>query len=271
MGSHSSHTCPPSQNTQINHIMEETQPLSNNESFSYNWLMNVKKPVKFVDSPGDSLRFSLDLEADHSKSSMKCADRSSFHFDLPGSGPTDISVADQMIRNGSLVPLNLIDQQNNENHESNVMIPEDSVLIQPHLNDTSKLLRIQYRHVDQKYPITPNSSPIYSPRNISVGSNNSKVIRAAKHTLHSFEGPNKKPSKKIVILKCFRSLLHFCKKVKEFGLDEVQRVSPRTTDDAAFRTKSGCSSPLYDVGREHAIREAILHCKSSSRKYMVNL
>jgi hypothetical protein len=267
MGCRSSYTRPPSQNSQTH--MGETQPSSNIESFSNNWLMNNKKPVKFVDSPNDSLRFSLDLEADHPKASTKCTERSSFHFDHSGSLPTDISVADQMICNGSLVPLNLINQQNNVN-ESNV-IPEESVSIKPHLSDTPKMLRPRQRHVAPNCPITPNSSSIHSNATILQASNYSNAdFRAAKCKLHSFEG-QKKPSKKIAIWKHLKSLVHFCKKVKEFGVDEVRRVSPRSSDDATFRTMSSCSSPLYDVAREHAIREAILHCKSSSRKYMVIL
>jgi hypothetical protein len=248
--------------------MEETQPSSNIESFSNNWLMNNKKPIKFVDSPNDSLRFSFDLEADHLKASTKCTERSSFHFDLSGSLPTDMSIADQMICNGSLVPLNLLNQQNNEN-ESNV-IPEESVSIQPRSTDTLKMLRPRHHHLAPSCPITANSSPIYSPVTLLQASNYSNVLGAAKCNFHSFEG-QKKPSKKIAIWKHLKSLVHFCKNVKGFGLDEVRRVSPRSSDDATFRTISSCSSPLYDAAREHAIREAILHCKSSSRKYMVIL
>lgn len=308
MSSHSSHTCSPSQNIQTK--IEETQPLSNNGSFSDNWLMDTKKPTMFVDSPSlDSLRSSLDLEADHSARVSKCTDRSSFHFDLQGFGSADMSVADHMIHNGSLVPLNLINQQNNEN-ENNV-IPEDSVLIESHNPiDTLKMHRTRYGRVDQNHLIAPHSSPIYSPVNTSRASNNRSVMRAIKHKLNCFEGSGK-PSKRIVMRKYWKTLLHFCKKVKKFGM-MVRRVSPRACDDAAFRTKSGCSSPfprasndgalirtrsgcsstfsrassindtafrmnsgcsspLYDAGRDIAIREAILFCKTSSRKYSVNL
>ncbi|XP_052186813.1 probable membrane-associated kinase regulator 6 [Diospyros lotus] len=86
--------------------METSQPLSI-ESFSYSWLVNLKPALD------DSLRASLDasdeasfIEMDPKLPASKRFFRASQDFDFPvAESPLDLVHADELISNGSLIPL----------------------------------------------------------------------------------------------------------------------------------------------------------------------
>ncbi|XP_072968403.1 uncharacterized protein [Typha angustifolia] len=241
------------------------------ESFSHSWLP-CKKPPSF-DSPGDSLRFSVDardggsfIEMDPKVLSKRWSSKSNSHefdFNLPSSDQAAAMVnADQVFRNGLMLPFQLVNPPKREEAAAAATasaISTDSILLRSLSVDSSKSLlsaskrRRQPRHT--RRPISLDSSPSHgvvasSSRSSSTDTKSPFFVGCAK-------------SSKKFARKYLRFLLPLYKKVKGFKFTSSKKRS--TSCMGSTKPSSSVVGKMDDLGRESAIRDAILHCKNSIR------
>ncbi|KAG1367727.1 putative membrane-associated kinase regulator 6 [Cocos nucifera] len=237
------------------------------DSFSYNWLRNIKPSI---DSLDDGLRFSLDfqdagsfIEMDPKLISMRwTADSIDFDFTLPSSQSPVLAHADHIFSNGLLLPLDhLINPPINGLAAYSSM---NAGLIRSLSIDSSKSNRFgsRYLYTVPSSPISLNSSSLFSP--VQVAPTSSCLSSGGSNSKLHFLGGCTKSSKKF-FQRYLSFLMPLYKKFK--GLKSIGRVASSTRScmetTKSFECRHGRRT--FDMGTENVIDDAILHCKNSIR------
>lgn len=210
--------------------METTQQISN-DSFSLNWLSNMKHSLDFLE---ESLRRSFDevdgssfIEMDPDFFSLRWTNSNDFDFSLPSCDSSLVVHADQIFFNGHLLPLHLVNSLKNKEKEGSIT---------------------ESKNWDGS--ISSNSSP-------SLNSSDFISMKSCHN-------------KQNLPLKMLRKYLYFLiplyKKVK--NLKKISSKTLRSFDDSARSPPRPSidrrrGNRVFDVAPESSIQDAVLHCKKS--------
>lgn len=231
-----------------------SQPLPNVGSFSYSWPTDKPRPRLERINHGHIAAF---IETDPE---LQC----SFDFRLPPSNSEQgvaMIDADQMFCNGLLLPLQLVRQEGDEDNDHTL---NDPVLLRSlSLDSSQRMISASERHqLARPRPASLNSSPtglrgsaVVPERSSSVSKG--AVFTASKLRLPSFGRCGKLPLPRGLSCKYLRFLVPLYHKM-------VRCIWRRKAKDAPQHAAAElCNGKVCDLGREDAIRDAILHCKRS--------
>ncbi|KAJ0962945.1 hypothetical protein J5N97_028067 [Dioscorea zingiberensis] len=222
----------------------ETFQQNPSESFSFNWLMNIKPSI---DTLNESLRFSFDtletgsfIEMDPKLISMRWSTCDSHDFDFnpsSNSQPPVIVSADQIFADGRLLPLH----------------PPASLNRSLSLDSCKSLLSRSSRHGEQLQYVHATPARYSSPNNQSIANHS---LPSPKHNC------SKSPKKIICKYLCF--LMPLYKKVKCFRFVTPARSARIYTDSVETSPRtSNAYTTMLDM-RSESIHDAVLYCKNSN-------
>ncbi|KAL0905875.1 hypothetical protein M5K25_024320 [Dendrobium thyrsiflorum] len=217
--------------------METTQQISN-DSFSLNWLSNIKHSLDFLE---ESLRRSFDgldgnsfIEMDPDFFSLRWTNSIDFDFSLPSCDGPLVVHADQIFFNGHLLPLQVINTSKNN---------DGSITLSKNWDDS----------------VSTNSSPSFT-------SSDTMTMKSChnKQKLPLLKRNTKSPVK--MLRKYLYFLIPLYKKV--LNLKKASSKMPRSFDDSprspprmSIERRRG--NRVFDVPSESSIHDAVLHCKKS--------
>ncbi|XP_062208581.1 uncharacterized protein LOC133910076 [Phragmites australis] len=224
-------------------------------SFSYSWPTSKPNPqLEERTNHGDIAAF---IEMDPS-SSTQC----SFDFRLPSSEQTAGMVdADQMFLNGLLLPLQLVGYGGEEDGDGSRKRPVH--LRSLSLDSSQRMIVSASKRHRATRAASLNSSPsavrgdTVTPARSSAVSRGA-VFRACKLRLPSF-GRSRRKQHKWISSKYLKFLVPLYERIVGCVW---RRKAKEKAKDAPHRAEF-CNGKVRDLGKENAIRDAILHCKRS--------
>lgn len=221
--------------------MDTTEQVSN-DSFSLNWLSNIKHSLDFLE---ESLRRSFDgldgssfIEMDPDFFSLRWTNSTDFDFSLPSCDASLVVHADQIFFSGHLLPL----------HPANTLKTKEDCISQTNTWDNSASTNSSPRSL--------NSSDFISMRSCQNKQNLPLFRESAKSPVQMLR---KYLYFLIPLYKMIRNLKKMSSKMPR-GFDDLTGSPPRTSIERRRGNR------VFDVASDSSIQDAVLHCKKSIAK-----